>query len=120
MKTYTITVPEEYSVSDGSHTMDELYEHRFTLWIAYCKLASTLEKFANLEAGSVWRSKLHSDGSNYEGWFLLGLNHTAGKQITYHLPMRKWDFTGFAKTYNKAPEFDGHSSRDVLTRIAEL
>lgn len=119
MKTYTITVPDEFSVSDGFHTMDELYDHRIALWIAYCKLAARIEEVAS-EKGSIWRSKQHSDGTGFDGWFVLGMNHTKGKQITYHLPMSKWEETEFAKTYDKAPEFDGHTSDDVLNRLKSL
>jgi len=107
------------SVSDGYHTMDDLYEHRISLWIAYCRLAATLEKSCKARQ-SVWRSKLHSDGTGFDGWFVLGMNHTPGKQITYHLPMSKWAETDFAKTYKKAPEFDGHTSDDVLIRLKKL
>ena len=67
-----------------------------------------------------WRSKLHSDGSKFEGRFILGMNEEKGKQITYHLPLSKWKETDFAKTLKKSPEFDGHSSDDVLERIAKL
>ena len=67
----------------------------------------------------VWRSKNHSDGEPAFGgtWFVLGINKEKGKQITYHLPMSKWDETDFAETLEKAPEFDGHTSQDVLERL---
>ena len=39
------------------------------------------------------------------------------KQITYHLPLSKWEETGFAETLEKAPEFDGHTPDDVLEII---
>jgi hypothetical protein len=50
----------------------------------------------------------------------LGLNKKAGSQMTYHLPLGRWDETEFAETLEKAPEFDGHSSQEVLNRIASL
>lgn len=110
---------DEMSICDGFHTMEELYDHRIALWIAYCSLAEGLMK-ANESGSAVWRSKKHSDGSTTDGWFILGMNHTKGKQITYHLPMSKWDETDFAMTYDEAPELDGHTSHDVLKRIPEL
>lgn len=100
------------NISDGYHTFGELYEHRIILFIALCKILSG-SKY-------IWRSKLHSDGSSYDDWFILGIGDRAGKQITYHLPLTKWDNTSFAITLDKAPEFDGHTSQDVLERISNL
>jgi hypothetical protein len=103
---------DNLEVSDGYHTFDELYEHRITLFIALCK--------AMLPIGTgskPWRSKLHSDGSSFDGWFILGLNKEKGKQITYHLPIEKWEDTIFAETLENAPEWDGHTANDVLGRI---
>lgn len=97
-------------ISDGYHTFDELYEHRITLYIALCR---------QLQSNS-WRTLLHSDGSSFEGWFVLGLNYEGGDQITYHLPIEKWDLCRFAADLEKAPQWDGHGSIDVLTRISKL
>lgn len=101
-------------VSDGYHTFDELYEHRIVLWIALCKMSK--------HAGFVnpWRSKVHSDGSVMEGWFVLGMYVRPGDQMTYHLPMSEWINCEFADTMAKAPDFDGHTSSDVLKRLSEL
>jgi hypothetical protein len=110
------SIEAEVSISDGYHTFDELYEHRITLYIALCRwLFNALAKRSD-----VWRSQVHSDGSNYDGWFLLGINKEKGKQITYHIPNERWEETEFAETLDKAPEFDGHTSADVLTRIKSL
>lgn len=98
---------------DGYHTFDELYEHRFALYIALCKLLQE-------DLIPVWRSKLHSDGTSFDGWFILGIGKIRGKQITYHLPLSKWEETNFAETRKKAPTFDGHTSDDVLVRIKRL
>ena len=113
------------NISDGFHTFGELYEHRITLWIALCRVIESkngdYEVSHNMrEEVKVWRSKLHSDGSSFEGWFVLGIGEEKGKQITYHLPMSKWDNCSFAQTLDKAPAFDGHSSQDVLERIKNL
>lgn len=120
MKTNKITG----ETSDGYHTFDELYEHRTVLWIALCR---ELDRMHNIVFGKrkgwrkpVWRSKIHSDGSSYEGWFILGMNRPKGYQMTYHIPMSFWKDTGFAATLKKAPEYDGHTSKDVLERIRKL
>lgn len=109
--------PEEMSVSDGYHTFDELYDHRITLFIALC---AAQRLFTDKE---VWRSKRHSDGELCFGTgtqFVLGINTKAGEQITYHLPLDRWYATNFAVTLDKAPEFDGHTSDDVLHRLKQL
>lgn len=105
---------EDLEVSDGYHTMDELYKHRIVLYIALCR------QLQAPNGPKVWRSRLHSDGSSYEGWFIMGVGDRPGKQITYHIPLEYWVPTNFAIYLEKAPEFDGHTSADVLERIEEL
>jgi hypothetical protein len=92
-------------VSDGYHTFDELYEHRFALFLALLR-----------ELGTGWRSHLHADGSGYEGWFLVGASLPTG-DITYHLPEREWEQTGWLTTLERAPAWDGHTSADVVERL---
>lgn len=100
-------------LSDGYHTFDELYDHRITLFIALCK---QLE----MNCEYVWRSTLHSDGSAFDGWFIMGIHTDPGKQITYHLPLSRWSETDFAVTQEKAPEWDGHTPADVIERLKTL
>lgn len=113
---------DDMQVSDGYHTMDELYEHRIELYIALCR--SIRENYEGVGAPDlVWRSKRHSDGELAFGTgtqFVLGINVNAGYQITYHIPIERWDEAGFAKTLEKAPEYDGHSSAEVLERLKKL
>lgn len=101
------------AVSDGYHTFGELYDHRCVLYIALCAVINK----TNYE---VWRSVKHSDGSQWDGWFVLGINSAPGEQVTYHLPESLWDKCDFAETLKCAPEFDGHTSSDVLQRLNEL
>ncbi len=101
-------------ISDGFHTFDELYDHRITLFIALCRVVWSFT------AVPVWRSRLHSDGSSFDGWFVLGMNRESGKQITYHLPESRWDECDFAKELDRAPEWDGHAPADVLERLKAL
>lgn len=114
-------------ISDGYHTFGELYDHRITLFIALCK---SIQKFRNCgitinaaEGGkTTWRSKKHSDGELAFGgtWFVLGVSKEEGKQVTYHLPIERWDETDFAEILEKAPEWDGHTAADVLNRLKSL
>lgn len=106
---------EELSVSDGYHTFDELYDHRITLYIALCRLISQRQ---NSGIPLVWRTPIHYDGTNWDGWFMLAIGKEKGTQISYHLPMSRWDETNFADTFHQAPyEFDGHTSDDVIERL---
>jgi hypothetical protein len=98
-------------ISDGYHTFGELYEHRITLFIALCGWLPNDKE--------VWKSKFHSDGSSMEGWFVMGIGKEVGQQITYHLPISKWDECD-VQELDKAPEWDGHTSSDVLERLKSL
>jgi hypothetical protein len=118
---------DEMDASDGYHTFTELYDHRIALYIALCKVWVGInsvfkdrdEEYAK-RYPQVWRSKLHSDGTSFDGWFVLGINKEKGRQITYHLPLSKWNETEFAETLENAPEFDQHSSADVIDRIKSM
>lgn len=109
-------------ISDGYHTFDELYKHRIRNYMTVCKLVSDI--YASLlrtKESPVWMSEKHSDGSVWDGWFILGIFSEPGEQITYHLPTSKWDeCKRFAKVVDQAPEYDGHTSADVLERLSKL
>lgn len=105
--------------SDGYHTFGELYEHRIELFITLCRLLASNYKL-QIDGQGVWRSQLHSDGSSIPGWFVLGILTVPGQQITYHLPMSKWEETNFAQELGNAPKYDGHTSNDVLQRLKTL
>lgn len=107
-------------ISDGYHTFGELYEHRIVLFIELCSMTNNLEFETGCKMAHIWRSKKHSDGSEFEGWFIMGIGKDKGKQITYHLPLDKWDDAAFAETLELAPEWDGHTSNDVLERLKKL
>lgn len=115
-------------ISDGYHTFNELYKHRIELFITVCRLVRTLYVLEETypfngpypkDTYPVWKSRTHSDGSVWNGWFLLGINYTPGTQMTYHLPDSYWDLCPFEEL-DKAPDFDGHTSEDVLERLKRL
>jgi hypothetical protein len=101
------------NISDGYHTFGELYRHRIILYITLCK------QLAKDNTYNVWRSEKHSDGSSYEGWFIMGVEYN-GMQISYHINMSYWEQTNFAKTLDLGLPWDGHTSEDVLKRISEI
>jgi hypothetical protein len=99
-------VPDTSLVSDGYHTFGELYEHRIALFIALCHMAPRL----------AWKSHTQSDGTVLDGWFIAGMRKKPGDQISYHLPASYWDKLGVPEL-EKAPEWDGHTSSDVVQRL---
>lgn len=111
---------DSMDASDGYHTFSDLYAHRIALFIALAGKIIVRDEEGEPNGVEVWRSKLHSDGTSFDGWFILGINKEAGKQITYHLPMEEWENTEFAETLDKAPEFDGHTPVDVVERLKKL
>jgi hypothetical protein len=54
------------------------------------------------------------------GWFILGMFSRKGFQITYHLPEKYWKRLHNVPTLDKAPKFDGHTSKDVIKRLKKL
>ena len=109
---YTVVNGE---TSDGYHTFNELYDHRITLFLA---LAAEVE--SRTAKGYVWKSLKHFDGSMFDGWFIMGIGVDSGEQITYHLPMSRWDDAAFAMERTRAPLFDGHTPADVLQRLRKF
>lgn len=114
------TVVATDATSDGYHPFDEPYEHRVALFIALCREIRSNPAYRQLK--QTWRSKVHSDGTSYPSWFVLGIGMEVGEQqITYHIPLWQWGETDFvAYTLDKAPECDGHTSKDVLERLKSL
>lgn len=118
---------QEIVVSDGYHTFEELYDHRITLFIALCRTLVWAVRNQDMYEGDtpgryedVWRSKVNGDGSTWKDYFILGINKEPGEQITYHLPLSRWEETDFAETLDKAPVWDNHTPADVLERLKKL
>ena len=115
-------------VSDGYHTMQELYEHRHALFLALVKY---FDNYVTPLACNVkcWKSRKHDDGSVYEGWFLLGLTVTkpsfiAGADpevfdISYHLPEKYWHMAKVIER-PKGPPYNGYTPQDVIQRLLRL
>ena len=95
--------------SDGYHTFNELYDHR-------AKLFSVIVRCFKDRA---WKSKLHHDGTMYEGMFIVGIETSQG-QATYHYDIDPyWDMFD-CKELARAPEWDGHTPEQAISRIASL
>ena len=98
------SVASDY-ISDGYHTFKELYKHRAYLFAAICNMFNDM----------AWKSLKHSDGTMYDGMFIVGMSSPYG-DMTYHVEVEYWDLFQ-VKTLANAPQFDGHTPDDVLERI---
>lgn len=94
-------------ISDGYHTFDELYYHRMVLFSIIC----------NTYKDKAWKSKLHDDGTMFEGNFIVGIETEEG-QYTYHYHLDYWDMYD-VKELDYAPAYDGHKPSDI-TRLLTL
>lgn len=95
--------------SDGYHTFDELYHHRAILFsvIVHCYRARA------------WKSKLHDDGTMYDGMFVVGIDTPAGF-ATYHYDIEEyWDKFDCIEL-DHAPKWDGHTPAQAIERIGTL
>lgn len=108
MATVTITDVKPEQVSDGYHTIAELYEHRHALFLSLMRLCPD----------RAWWSEKHHDGSGYPGWLIAGVHLPTG-DVTYHLPEKlKYALEETkARKLDRAPEWDGHTSAQVLQRL---
>jgi hypothetical protein len=88
-------------VSDGSHTFDELYFHRMVLFSIIC----------NTYRNKAWKSWLHSDGTMFKDYFIVGITTESG-DYSYHYHKDHWDRFD-VKELEKAPEYDGHKPEDI-------
>ena len=114
------------SVSDGYHTMEELYEHRIALFAALINIVSGIESGVERREipgewliGMAWKSRLHSDGTMFEGgYFIAGINF-GEEQISYHMKEKWWDKFE-CQELERAPKYDGHTSKDVIERLFKI
>lgn len=97
------------NTSDGYHTFNELYHHRAVLFSVIVRECPSI----------AWKSKLHHDGTMYDGMFIVGLDTPDG-QATYHYDIDPyWDMFDCNELDN-APEWDGHTPDQAIERIGNL
>lgn len=66
-----------------------------------------------------WKSKLHADGTMYEGMFIVGIETPDG-QATYHYDVEPYWNLFRCKEVDRAPEWDGHTPGQAIERIGKL
>lgn len=96
-------------LSDGYHTFNELYHHRAVLFSVIC----------NMHPLCSWKARKHSDGTMFDGMFIVGINTPDGP-ATYHFDIDPyWDMFNVPST-EYAPEWDGHTPDEAIRRIGLL
>ena len=95
--------------SDGYHTFNELYHHRAVLFSVICNSRPEIS----------WKSKLHHDGTMYDGMFIVGIQTSQG-QATYHYNIDPYWEMFSVPELPAAPEWDGHTSDQAIERIGSL
>ena len=95
--------------SDGYHTFRELYHDRAILFSLICNDRPIIS----------WKSKLHSDGTMFDGYFIVGINTPSGP-ATYHYAIEPyWDIFHVPEI-EKAREWDGHTASEAIERLSGL
>lgn len=114
-------LPEDQKelVSDWYHTFKELYEHRVTLFVSLCNHIERIWDMSCWCGTVAWKSKLHADGTMYDGWFIAGIWERKWKTLTYHLPISEWN-NMYIEEIPNAPEWDWHTSDDVIKLLKQL
>ena len=102
------------NTSDGYHTFKELYDFR--------KIynAVLFNEWTSGRKYQIHKSKKHSDGEECfgGGWFIVIATLPTG-QISNHYELKDWDLFR-CEERELADKWDGHTSQDVLTRLASL
>lgn len=106
---------EADSVSDGYHTMHELYQHRMALNIALFHAWYELSVDNVRYPYQVMKSKLHYDGTMFEGYFIV-MAITPQGQVSYHYNLKHWDLFRIPEV-DRTPQYDGHGSNEVMERL---
>lgn len=112
-------------ISDGHHTFNELYDHRIILYLCLLQHMGIEEQYTvgypyydTVYAYDVYWSDTHHDGYKLDGWLIVGcINNVTKEQISYHISDKYKYLLDQDDYVDKAPEWDGHSSEDVLDRL---
>lgn len=110
-----VEADENTSVSDGYHTIDELYEFRKVY------NAVLFNEWARNGKYDVHKSLKHNDGEDCfgGGWFIVVATLPSG-QISNHYKIEDWGLFDVISHTTAKHEFDGHTPQDVLDRLKKL
>lgn len=88
-------------IKDSFHTMSELYFNRMVMFTY----------IVNSNKDKAWKSKLHDDGTGFEGFFLVVVDTPAG-QFGYHYQDKYWDYFNCQELERGKP-YDGFEPNDI-------
>lgn len=112
-------------IADDYHTMHDLYEHRLALTVAlfnymHAVHASIIGESAAKIAPITVKSKLHNDGTMFEGGYFIVSAMTANGQISYHYDLKHWDKFRIPEVERVPWKYDNHKPEDVIERLINL
>jgi hypothetical protein len=100
----------EKHISDGYHTIEEVYYQRMLYNAAF------INKIAR-NNNNVVKSTRHSDGELcFDGGYFIVVMELPTGQISNHYEMKYWNLFKCKHAY-KAPAWDGHDSRTANGRL---
>lgn len=128
-----IVCPDDAEIGDEYYTIKELYDHRLALTVALTRYYSRyyqrihtfyqrIHTFGLKRPGEyAFRSKFHHDGTMFDGdYFIVGLVYGEKMIISYHYHLKHWDLFEHCETLERAPEYDGYDSIEVVNRLMRL
>jgi hypothetical protein len=101
-------------ISDGYHTIGELYEHRMVLTAALFNTWAH-DSNHNIRCYKSWK---HHDNTMFDGMFIVVAESTIFGQISYHYNAEHWELFELTDVDN-APEWDGHTADESVERLIE-
>ena len=105
-------------VSDGYHTMHELYQHRMALNIALFHALDALYRHAGfrVHVPKVYKSKNHHPTSDpmFPGYFIVFWVAGGGAWTSYHYDLKHWDKFMIREAEHAPPFPNGHVDSIML------
>ena len=98
-------------VSDGHHTIDDLYDHRRSLTACLAAIAGAND--------AAWRSRNHHPDDEtpmFPGCFIVGIDLPTG-QIRYHYGLDHWDEFSEVPEVPWSPVWDGAGPPETIQRL---
>lgn len=114
-KEYTFDVTND-KVTDSYHSMEELYDIRRALCVELFNSMSYTDEGRLFGAPNVVKSKLHNDGTMYEGYFII-YAFVNGGPISFHYALEHWDKFEIPEVERIPWEYNGHTMEDVINRL---
>ena len=114
-KEYTFDV-ENDKVTDSYHSMAELYDMRRALTVNLFNWMSYTDEGRHYNQPTVVKSKLHNDGTMFEGYFIV-MAFLNQKQISFHYELEHWGKFQIPEVERIPWVYDGHTAKDVIERL---